>query len=129
MDVWHYFLERERECDELGLDYRELKPASDGRDDQSGLVVGRLSFGSRAYVDVFESVEVRGTGIHRRKYAYYLVIDNHEIGAYERDPTHDPAVHRHCSTERHHERFDDDQPISFKEAMLEAWEWVHKLTA
>ena len=45
-----------------------------------------------------EVVVVEGENVHREKYAYYLVVDDEEIGGYERDPLHDPPEHRQLAT-------------------------------
>ena len=64
--------------------------------------MGRILVSDRTFVHVSERVEVCGAGIHRTDYAYYLIIDGGDVWGYERDPTHDPAVHRH---DRDHNRF------------------------
>jgi hypothetical protein len=70
-----------------------------------------------------EVVAVRGSGITRLRYAYFLVIDGYEIGGYERHATHKPPVHRHCSGRSPHER-SPSKAVSFKEAVREAWQYV-----
>jgi hypothetical protein len=62
--------------------------------------------------------------VHREKYAYYLVVDDQEIGGYERDPFHDPPEHRHCGV---HEPGGEPWPsVAFKDAVEDAWDWLSK---
>ena len=120
MDVWEYFERKKREVEEFGLTLEDdfLFAAEEASGDQRGRVFGRVRVTDRTFLAVNERVEVAASTVHRTEYAYYLVIDGAEVWGYERDPTHDPAVHRH---DRHHERFPAD-PISFKRALEMAWE-------
>ena len=73
-----------------------------------------------------ELVRVEGMNITRERYAYFLCIDGQEIGGYERDPTHVPVEHKHCSDREEHERLPASD-VSFKQAMEEAWDYVSGL--
>lgn len=97
--------------------YAELE----GSNGQRGRVYGRAIFNDVAFLHVDELVEVRDTGVTRVEYAYYLIYDEIEIWAYERDPTHEPAVHRH---DRGHAHRFPSEPISFKSALELAWETI-----
>lgn len=122
MDVWEYFGQRERECDDMSADSRGLKFYAElGTDDQVGQMLGHVQFDETTYLDVHERVEVVGNSVHRVDYAYFLIMDGAEHWGYERDPTHDPPVHRH--TFGHEERLEAD-PISFKRACELAWREV-----
>jgi hypothetical protein len=87
---------------------------------QRGRLLGRLYLREDAFIQIHELVRVQGSGIHREKYAYYLFVDGQEVGGYERDPTHDPALHRHCSRHRPHAR-EPAERVTFKEAVGLAW--------
>jgi hypothetical protein len=119
-DVWVYFEAKKREVEQFGLTLEDgfLFAAEDRSNDQRGRVWGRIGVTERTFLSVSERVEVRGAAIHRTDYAYYLIIDGTDIWGYERDPTHDLAVHRH---DRDHNRYPCD-PISFKDALTKAWE-------
>jgi hypothetical protein len=129
MDVWEYFQTREREIGECSLYESEDGPqyaAEAKADGQRGKIFGRLYFGGypeTVYLLVHEEVVVRGSGIHRPRYAYFLVIDEQEIGGYERHASHSPPVHRHCSGMTDHESA-PSRAISFKDATTEAWRYV-----
>ncbi len=97
-----------------------------GSKGQRGRLLGRVTLSDRAVISVHEVVTVRGAGIHREKYAYFLSIDGREIGGYERDPSHVPPEHRHCSEDAPHKR-SPAPAISFKAAMDEAWKYVAEL--
>jgi hypothetical protein len=132
VDVWAYLEDRRRECRELSVTDNDEHPLTiadeAGSKGQRGRLMGRVSLSERAVVSVHESVVVRGEGIHREKYAYFLSIDGREIGGYERDPSHAPPEHQHCSTRAPHER-STATSISFKDAIEEAWEHVSRLGA
>jgi len=129
VDVWEYFQTREREIEECSLHVTGSIPpfaAEEGSDDQRGMVYGRILFNgypSTVYLSMYEEVVVRGSGITRPRYAYFLIIDGQEIGGYERHASHDPPVHRHCSGRKRHEGA-PSRVISFKDAAKEAWEYV-----
>ena len=127
MDVWEYFQTREREIKDCSLHIPErvsLFSAEEG--DQRGMVYGPVLFDgypANTCLFIHEKVAVRGSGITRPRYAYFLIIDGREIGGYERHASHNPPVHRHCSGRKHHERA-PARAISFKDAAKEAWEYV-----
>lgn len=127
MDVWEYFHTREREINECSLYIPEHVPffsAEEG--DRLGMIYGPVLFNGypeTVFLLVHEEVMVRGSGITRPRYAYFLVIEGHEVGGYERHASHDPPVHRHCSGRKHHERA-PARAISFKTAANEAWQYV-----
>lgn len=129
MDVWAYLEERRRECGEVSVAEDHRRPlvmaAEDDTDGQRGRLLGGVHLADNAYVHMHEIVVIEGNNIHREKYAYFLTVDGKEIGGYERDPTHNPAEHRHCSARAHHERL-PAAPISFKDAIIEAWECVSR---
>jgi hypothetical protein len=96
--VFDYADERQRECRELSLDGSDIRAAEEaGGGGQRGRLLGAAYMSEIAYIAVHELVVVEGEHVHRLEYAYYLVVDDEEIGGYERDPRHDPAEHRHCS--------------------------------
>lgn len=121
--LWEYCESRKDECQELGLDadWRLGEPDPSDPDHLCAMVDARIRLTDNAIVDVIERVVVRGGGVHRERYAYFLAIDNEEVGGYERDPTHTPAEHRHCGKDHVRE---DHPAISFKEALMQAWEYV-----
>ena len=122
MDVWEYFAQREAECEAMSVDSRGLDfRAEEASNDQVGIMIGHVHFDDQTYLDVFERVEVRRNNIHRLEYAYFLIMTGVEYWGYERDPTHDPPVHRH--TLGHEERV-EAQPISFKRACELGWREV-----
>lgn len=90
-----------------------------------GRVLGLVWLREDAYVQIHEAVKVKGSGVTREKYAYFLVVDGREVGGYERDPTHDPAEHRDCSSGVPHER-QPAEAVSFKQAMEEAWDYLSR---
>jgi hypothetical protein len=128
VDLWTYFAQRERECEEMSLvpcddvplQFRELA----GFEWERGRMVGRLHIGERAYISMVEVVEVvDGSYIRRLEYAYFLIVDGAEFYGRERDPTHDPAEHGHG---RFHER-EDAGPISFVDFVEQCWAMVSDL--
>lgn len=120
MDVWEYFGQRERDFDDMSLDGRNVQffAENDSRD-QRGHMLGHVYFDGSAYLDIHERIEVKagGNGIRRTDYAYFLIIDGLEVWGEERDPTHNPPVHRHIDG---HER-EDATPISFRAVCEKAW--------
>jgi hypothetical protein len=130
VDIWSYFQDRERELRECSLyvpAHINLFRAEPG--DQRGKVYGPVHFDGfqeTAALCINEEIVVKGSGITRPRYAYFLVIEGHEIGGFERHSTHDPAVHRHCSGQKHHEP-SPWRVMSFKEAAAEAWKYVSEL--
>ena len=80
----------------------------------------RLRLTERAYLEVSETILVRGNSVHREEYAYYLVIDGQEYWSRDLDAIHD--YHGHTSG---HRRTNADR-ITFKNAVVEAWDLVEK---
>ncbi len=123
MDVWEYFHQREAECRDLSLvpdgSFAEMCSALDGSEGQGGIFFGRLILSERAFLNVFELVRVHGTGVHRVRYSYYLIIDGTEVWGYDRDPDHDPPLHRHQGTA--HTRY-PCRRMTFREVAEQAWE-------
>ena len=106
----------------MSLDGSAITAADEDGDDQRGRLLGAAYMDERARIHVHEVVVVEGDHVHRVRYAYYLVVDDEEIGGYERDPNHDPPEHRHCG-----EHVPGGEPwhsVSCKEAAHEAWEWL-----
>jgi hypothetical protein len=97
--------------------------AETGSKDQRGRMFGNLRLDTEidAFLAVSELVVVRGTYVEREEYAYYLVIDGVETWGHEKDPTHEPPLHRH--TEGHRERLVADE-VSFKAMVEMAWDEV-----
>jgi hypothetical protein len=132
LDVWEYFQTRERDIKECSMhiaEYVSLFSAEKGG--RRGIIYGPVQFNgypNDVCLIVYEDVVVKGTGITRPRYAYYLIIDGREIGGYERHANHDPPVHRHCSGRKHHERA-PARAISFKDAANEAWKYVAEFAA
>lgn len=120
MDVWEYFETKRREIIERSssLDDGFLFVAEADSDDQRGRVWGRAILNDRAFLNISETVVVEGSGIHREDYAYYLIVDGGEVWGYERDPSHEPAVHQHVGAD--HAR-KDAEPVSLVWALEEAW--------
>jgi hypothetical protein len=129
VDVWEYFQTRDREIAECSLRMVDgISPYAEEEDnDQRGMIFGTLAFDGydpdTVYLNMHEVVVVRGSGIHRLRYAYFLVIGGEEIGGYERHASHEPPVHRHCSGRQPHER-SPSRAVSFKDAAREAWRYV-----
>ena len=95
----------------------------EGSQGQRGRLLGRAWLNDEAFVEVHEVVQVVDNHITREKYAYFLCIGSDEIGGYERDPTHDPAEHRHCSHREEHESA-PAEAVSFRQAIEEAWQYL-----
>lgn len=127
MDVWGYLDDRRRELAQLSLaegpDYQLDVAEEEGSNGQRGRLLGRVWLNDEAFVEMHETFCVEGEGIHREKYAYFLCIGNDEIGGYERDPSHDPAEHAHCSQHTEHERTPAGQ-MTFKGAIKTAWDYL-----
>lgn len=125
MDVWEYFLQRDRELAEQSAAWENeaaAYTAEEGSHGQRGRMFGRVVLSESAYLQVHEVVEVAGSGITRLAYAYYLIYDGADIWGYERDPIkhEDMPVHLHDRDHRRH----PTEPISFKDALTEAWKTV-----
>lgn len=132
MSIWKYFADREREFRECSLhipDDAVLFAAEE--DERRGKIFGKVLFDGyppSVYLAVHEDVVAKGTGFTRPRYAYFLVIDDCEVGGYERHETHDPAVHKHCSGQKDHEA-SPSRVMSFKDAVREAWKYVSEFAA
>ena len=128
MDVYEYFATRERECRELSLvpdvPFDDLFAEERGSNGQRGMMWARLGLTERAYLTMLETVVVRGTGIHRERYSYYLIFDEEEVWGYDRDPKHHPEEHMHEGTS--HDR-KHSGPVVFKDIAEQAWERVSEL--
>lgn len=122
MDVDTYGQERRRECAEMSLDGSDIVAAAEAGNDPRGRLLGAAYMDDNAYIQVHEIVVVEGEHVHREKYAYYLVVDDQEIGGYERDPMHRVPEHRHCG--EHQPGGAPHRAVSFKEAAAEAWDWL-----
>ena len=70
----------------------------EGSDGRRGRIFGPLILQEDAFLQIHELVEVQNDHVHRLEYGYFLVIEGVEIWGGERDPTHDPPVHRHRGT-------------------------------
>jgi hypothetical protein len=127
MDIHEYFAQKEREFEDLSLvpdrEYEDLFAEAEGSNGRRGRIFGNLSLAGvdHAFLAVSERVVVVGKHVRRLDYAYYLVIDGVEIWGYERDPTHDPPVHRH--TEGHAERI-ATSPVAFRRVVELAWQEI-----
>ncbi len=119
--MWEYFETKRREISDrsASLDDGFLFAEFTGSDGQRGRVWGRAIINDRAFLQIGETVVVEGSGISREDYAYYLIIDEVEVWGYERDPSHDPAVHRHVGGE--HQRGPADR-VTLVWALDKAWE-------
>jgi hypothetical protein len=122
----NFIATRQRECDDKGVapdgDLWEMAAEEAGSSPLRCRLLGRFTFpGTNAYLKVHEVFEFTTSNrIHRIKYAYFLVVDGHEVWGYERDPTHVPAEHFHDSSHAPtpHPR------ISFKEACQRGWDYL-----
>jgi hypothetical protein len=127
VDIWTYFSQREKEFEEFSLapDPPDAMFAEEhGSNGRRGKVFGHAHLSDNAYLEIHEEVViVDESHVHREEYGYFLIIDGVEMWGYERDPSHDPPVHRH--TYGHSERIDAD-PISFKDAVELAWQEVSR---
>ena len=85
---------------------------------------GNLGLTERAFLRISEVVVVQNSHVHREEYAYYLIVDGEEFWGYERDLSHDPAVHRHVGPG--HDRHPAER-VTFQEVVDLAWEEVSKL--
>jgi hypothetical protein len=121
VEVWSYFEQRARECEEMSISADELTfTEEDGSDGRRGRVFGLVAFTDDIYLQVSESVVVVGNHIRRTDYAYFLIVDGVEFWGFERDPSHDPAVHAHGFG---HRRLAAG-PIAFKRVVDLAWHEV-----
>lgn len=130
MDVWDYFDQWQRQCEDNSLpsdsSYNDMCVAFAGSDDKMGRIFGRLVISERAYLIVSERVVIGGRQAYREEYSYYLVVDDQEIFGRDRDPTHDPPDHGH---EGEDHEWVDTGAVSFQDAINLAWERVTELGA
>jgi hypothetical protein len=127
VDVWDYFARREGEIAEMSLDGSGVAYfAEEGSDDMLGRLMGPVHFNDDASLAIHERVEIIDGQIHRTDYAYFFIVGGVEYWAYERDPSHDPAAHRH--TYGHKERI-DAEPVSFKHVCELAWREISVLNS
>jgi hypothetical protein len=122
-DIWSVFAQKVREFEELSLvpDRDQMFAAEAGSNEMRGRVFGNLVLTEWAYLRIHEVLVVSGTHARREEYGYFLVIDGEEVWGYERDPTHDPPVHRHVGPDHRRERA---KRITFKEVVELAWKEV-----
>lgn len=123
MPIVNYFLQREQEATSRGL-YAERsgEPAwAVATDDTGGRYYCRYFFDAYnigTLVNVHEVVELRGSGVHRVKYSYRLVINGDCVRGFDRDPSHRGyEVHEH----KDGETIRDTPPVSFVAAIDEFW--------
>lgn len=126
MDSQKYREERERECAEASATCRDLEVGQEKGPGAPPLaqLIGRAELNERAFVKMQETVELHQGHVHRIRYAYYLSFDGEEIGGYERSLVH--GEHFHC-THRHRGHLPGGEPagpVSFKEAVNAAWDWL-----
>jgi hypothetical protein len=125
VDIWEYFAQREKECRLLSLipdsDFSDMCAERDGTAGQRGIFWGRFTLNERAFLSVFELIQVRGSGVHRERYSYYLFLDEIEVWGFDRDPQHDPPTHKHMGAS--HTRY-PCRRMTFKEVAKLAWDTV-----
>jgi hypothetical protein len=97
MDVWEYFIQKQREWAEHSVHPDRRYPFEEeaGSRGQRGRFFCNLELTDDAFLAVKERVVVRGSGIHREMYAYSLVVDGAHLHGWAREPDHDPAEHEH----------------------------------
>jgi Family of unknown function (DUF6516) len=93
------------------------------RDGQGGLIDAILHLDENAFIHVFERVELVDGRPHRLRYSYYLIVDGAERRGYDRDPTHEPAEHRHGEG---HE-MEPWEAVSFDEVAEEFWDILSQI--
>lgn len=124
MDVWTYFSQKERELRELSLapegTFGDMVAEEEGSYGTRGRSFGNAILTEHAYLSIHEVVVVVNDHDHREEYGYFLVIGGEEIWGYERDPSHDPPVHRHTTGHQRH----PGEAIPFKEVAERAWREV-----
>lgn len=121
MDVWTYFEQRERECEDMSVSAIDLTfSEEEGSNGKRGRVLGHIHFTDEVYLEVSESVQVVGSHIRRIDYAYFLIVDGVEYFGLERDPTHEPPVHGHGIG---HKKIATGR-ITFKDVVSMAWHEV-----
>jgi hypothetical protein len=125
VDVYEYFISRERECREHSLapdtSFADLFSEEEGSGGKRGIMFGRLVLNERAFLSVSEEIEVVKSGVRRVSYSYYLIVDGVEVWGYDRDPSHVPSEHKHLGAD--HQRLPCGR-VSFLEAVERAWATV-----
>jgi hypothetical protein len=128
VDVWTYFHQRESECDDLSLTpiggFWNMVAAEEGSNDKRGRIFGAFALMDEINLHVSEVVVVQNDHVHREEYGYYLVNKGIEMWGFERDLSHEPAVHRHVGSEHQHE---DAAAISFRAVVELAWAEVTRI--
>jgi hypothetical protein len=128
MDVWTYFQQRERDCEDLSLhpfgDFWDMVAEEEGSEGKRGRIFGAFAMTDEIHLHVSEVVVVKNDHIHREEYGYFLTNEGVEIFGEERDLSHDPAVHRHVGPD--HER-QASEPIAFREFVERAWDEVSRI--
>jgi hypothetical protein len=124
VEIYEYFHQKEREVSEVSLvpeiNFWRMVSEQEGSNGKRGTVLGNFLLSERAYLAIYELVQVLNNHATREAYAYYLIIDGEEIWGEERDPSHDPPVHRHTTGHRTL----PSEPISLKSAASRAWDDV-----
>lgn len=128
MDLWTYLAQREREVRSLSAHPADFEAAEEKHSGGTrGRLLGRAWFNDTSYLQMHEVVVIENSSVHRLKYAYYLCINDEEVGGYERDPSHAPDVHHmHCSERTEHERLSAGR-VTFAEAVAKAWDYLSGL--
>ena len=121
MDVWDYFFQKQVEWAEHSAHPDRPFPFEEeaGSNGQRGEIFCNLHLTDDAYLRVFERVEVRGSGIARKTYAYSLIIDGAHAHGWAREPDHEPAVHEHLGPDRQRQAA---EPIGLAACIDLAWE-------
>ncbi len=130
MDIYDYFQHKEKEYRDLSLTpdrgYDSLFAELGGSKGQRGRIFGNLRLDCEAdvFLAVSERVSVKGTWFHRDEYGYFFILDGVDVWGYERDPTHDPALHMHTTG---HEESLEAAEVTFRQVAELAWKEVSSL--
>jgi hypothetical protein len=121
MTLDEYFGDVRRLVDHYGLEFDEgSQMASLNVDpERRGRIRGRIGFTERTFLQVSEQIAICDGAPVRRSYAYYLVIDGIDVWGHDKDPGHDPAIHRH---DRGHLHRYPDQERTLREMLEKGWE-------
>jgi hypothetical protein len=123
MDVWEYFVQKEREFADLSLtadrQSSDLFAEEAGSNGQRGRIFGNLNLDSPvpAFLAVSELVVVEGNHVRREESGYFLVIKGVEIWGYERDLS--PMTR--LSIDTHKVIRSGWKPIQFRSRRLPRW--------
>ena len=95
----------------------------EGGDNSHGRILGAVGFmgipPEIAYLQVHEVIQMTAArGERASNTPTTSSMRELKYWAYERDPSHTPALHRH---DANHARHDETKPISFKKAARIAW--------